>query len=198
MKKFGKLWALGLVLLLLLSVAPLKADGVGFSKLKIRPVRLEILDDGSDTELDRDDWMYTQAPNNGIVIVFSAMYGYTDNQNVEVFPKYRISINKAKTLMFSVDFKVNKNATLTIIPLISGPVAGFMLEDEGDEFFEVNAKKNVYYRQIFEIDLTELEPGAVLPGIYDMMVIVVPGEGSMPMKKTGGMTYATCRLWLVK
>jgi hypothetical protein len=93
---------------------------------------------------------------------------------------------------------VNKNAKLFIIPLISGPVAGFMLEEEDDAFFEVNAKTNVVYRQIFEIILSELEPGSIVDGVYDLMMIVVPSESSFPMKKTGGMTVATCRLWLVK
>lgn len=76
-------------------------------------------------------------------------------------------------------------------------MAGFMLEEEGDDLPEINAQKNVYYRQIFEIDLTELEPGAVLPGVYDIMIIVVPSESAMPMRRTGGMTFATCRPWLV-
>ena len=196
MQKLGKLWALGLVFFLVLSIAPLEAQGVGFSKLKVRPVRLEILDDGSDTEPDLDDWMYAQGPN-GIVTVFSAMFGFTNRQNVETFPKYRISIRNSNSLMFSVDFKVSSNAKLAIIPLISGPVVGFMLEEEEEDFPEVNAQKNVYYRQIFEIDLTDLEPGTVIPGLYDIMIIVAPAESAMPMRKTGGMTYATCRLWLV-
>ncbi|MFC2164312.1 hypothetical protein ACFLT2_04880 [Acidobacteriota bacterium] len=196
MNNLGKLWVLGLVFILILSIAPLKADGAGVAKLKIRPVRLEILDDGSGSEQDLDDWMYTQGPN-GIVIVFSAMFGNTNKQDTEIFPKYRVSIRNSNSLMFSIDFKVNSNAKLQIIPLISGPVAGFMLEDEGDEFFEVNAQKNVYYRQIFEIDMTDLDPGSIVPGVYDIMIIVVPAESAMPMRKTGGMTYATCRLWLV-
>ena len=57
MRKLGKYWALGLVFLLVMSAASLKADGLGFSKLKIRPVRLEILDAGTDIERDQDDWM---------------------------------------------------------------------------------------------------------------------------------------------
>jgi len=196
MKKLGKLWVLGLTFLLVLSIVPLRAKGFRNSGLKIRPVRLEILHDGTGTEQDVDDWMYAQGPT-GTVVVFSAMYGFTNKQNVETFPKYRVSIKNSNSLMFSVDFKVSSNAKLSIIPLISGPVAGFMLEEEGDDFPEINVKKNVYYRQIFEIDLTELEPGAVLPGVYDMMIIVVPSGSAMPMRKTGGMTYATCRLWLV-
>ena len=73
MQKLGKLWALGMVFFLVLSIVPLEAQSVGFSRLKVRPVRLEILDDGSDTEPDLDDWMYIQGPT-GIVTVFSAMF----------------------------------------------------------------------------------------------------------------------------
>jgi len=196
MKKLEKFWALGLAFLFMLSIVPLEADSLPTSKLKIRPVRLEILDDGSGIEEGLDDWMYAQGPS-GIVIVFSAMFGYIDKQDREVFPKFRISIKNSNSLLFSVDFKVNTNAKLQIIPLISGPVAGFMLENEDEDFFEVNAQKNVYYRQIFEIDLTELGPDDIFPGIYDQMILVVPAESSFPMRKTGGMSFATSRAWLV-
>lgn len=193
-KRFERFWLFGLIFLLVFSYSPLKVASQGKSQLKFRPIRLELLDVGSETDLDQMDMMYAQG-SKGVVVVFSAMFGYADSQGEEHFPYFKVSLKKATKIYYYVDFKVSKNAKLVIFPFISGPVAGTMSEE--DEF-EINAKKNVYYRQVFEVDLAELPSNAIFPGVYDLAALVVPSEDEGPMLKTGGMTSVISRVWIVK
>lgn len=184
-----------MILLLFFSLSDLESLSVGSTKFKIRPVRLEIVDLPGDEEQDVDEMMYTQASKANI-IVFAIVPGYIDKQDVESFPAYKASLNNVKKLNVYVYFKVTKNAKVEIIPFVSGPVAGLVSGEE--EPYLVSAKKNVIYRQVFETDLSLLPPGAIPPGLYDFIAIVVPSEEDFPFSKSGGMTHVACRVQMVK
>lgn len=195
MKRTFKLCILGLGFLMIFSVPELRPlDPMG-QRIEIQPGKLEIVDVPESTGPDVDEMLYIQA-SNAQIIVFAIVPGYTDKQDVEHVPAYRVSMKNAVRLTLYVYFKVTKNARVAIMPFISGPVAG--MATMGEEPYSVDAKKNVIYRQEFVTELSMLPPGYLFPGIYDMLGIVMPSEQDAPFSKSGGMTHVTCRVILAK
>jgi hypothetical protein len=194
MKKSFRVAAICVILFLFFSLAEMESLSTGASQIPIRPARLEIVD-LPEEELDGEAMLFVQASKANI-IVFAVVPGFTDKQNVEHFPAYKASLKNVKKLTVSIYFKVTKDAKVEIYPFISGPVAGLASGDE--EPAQVNAKKNVIYRQVFETDLSVLPPGVIFPGLYDFLGFVTPSEDNFPFSKSGGMTHAACRVYMVK
>jgi len=195
MKNLLRIGILSMALLLIISVSDLESLSSGSSQIKIHPVRLEIVDLPEEEEWAGDEMMFVQASKANI-IVFAVVPGYTDKQDVEHFPAYKVSLKNAKKLTINIYFQVTKNAKVEVYPFISGPVAGLASGEE--EPASVNAKKNVIYRQVFETDLSVLPPGAIFPGLYDFLAFVTPSEEGFPFSKSGGMTHTACRAYLTK
>jgi hypothetical protein len=190
-----RLLAIGIIILFLtpLFYSPPSLNSFERAEFRFKPGRLIVMEEPPEQNYEDENQAFAQAKKANI-IVYSIAAGYVDKNDQRHFPWSQASLSKSKQLIIMVDFKVTKRAKVGVHVVISGPTTS----ETPEEPLIINAKKNAYYQQEFILDLTQGNSqddsnGGPVPGLYDMIGIVYPYWTEFPMKKSGGMTFASMR-----